>query len=194
MIPIWGVSLRMQTNNEEKSVFSTRCLAILGSIVEYGKILPNPECLRPLRELPVPNSAESLNRCKGLFTYYSHWIPGFSNRMILINPRKTFPLSIEAVAAESFKKRIEESVVTAIDKNLPFEVETNASEVALALTLNQDGRQVAFFSTTLQGQEVRHPSVEKEAQAITDSIRYWKHYLTGNNFSLKIAEVHILYV
>ena len=51
-------------------------------------------------------------------------------------------------------------------------METNASEVALALTLNQDGRQVAFFSTTLQGPEVRHPSVEKEAQAITESIRY----------------------
>ena len=65
------------TYNEEKSVFSTRRLAILGSIVEEGEILPDPECLRPLRELPVPNSTKSLNRCKGLLTYYSQWIPGF---------------------------------------------------------------------------------------------------------------------
>ena len=42
------------TYNEEKSVFSTRCLAILGSIVEEGEICPDPEHLRPLRELPVP--------------------------------------------------------------------------------------------------------------------------------------------
>ena len=105
-----------------------------------------------------------------------------------INPSKTFPLSTEAVAAESLKKSIEESVVTAVDKNLPFEVETNASEVALVATLNQDGRQVAFFSTTLQGPEVRHPSVEKEAQAIIESIRYWKLYLTGKHFSQRLQK------
>ena len=98
------------------------------------------------------------------------------------------------MAVESLKKSIEESVVTAIDENLPFEVETNALEVALALTLNQDGRQVAFFSRTLQRPEVRHPSVEKEAQAIIESIRYWKQYRTEKHFSLNTAEVHVLYV
>ena len=125
------------TYNEEKSVFSTRHLAILGSIVEEGEIRPDPECLRPLRELPVPNSIKSLNRCRGLFAYYSQWIPVFSDRMKTINSSKTFPLSTEAVTSfESLKKSIEESVVTAIDENLPFEVETDASEVALAATLN----------------------------------------------------------
>ena len=96
-----------------------------------------------------------------------------------INSSKTFPLSTEAVAAfESLKKSIEESVVTAIDENL--QVETDASEVALAATLNQAGRPVACFSRTLQEPEVRHPSVEKEAQAIIESIRYWKHISQGS--------------
>ena len=118
-------------------MFSTRHLAILGSIVEEGEILPDPECLRPPQELPVPNSIKSLNRCKGLFAYYSQWIPVFSDRMKTINSSKTFPLSTEAVTSfESLKKSIEESVVTAIDENLPFEVETDTSEVALAATLN----------------------------------------------------------
>ena len=143
------------TCNEEKSVFSTRHLAIFGSFAEEGEIRPDPERLRPLRELPVPNSTKSLNRCKGLFPYYSQWIPEFYNRMKPINSSKTFPLSTEAMA--TFESSIEESVVTAIDENLPFEVETDALEVALAATLNQTRWPVAFFSRTLQGPEVRHP-------------------------------------
>ena len=186
---------RNMTYNDEKSVFSTRRLAILGCVVEEGEIHPDPEHLRPLQELPVPNSIKSLNRCKGLFSYYSQWIPGFSDRMSPINSCKTFPLSADAIAAfESLKKSIEESVVTAVDEELPFEVETGASEVAIAATLNQAGRPLAFFSRTLQGPEIRHPSVEKEAQAIIESIRHWKHYLTGRHFSLKTDQKSVSYM
>ena len=153
------------TYNDNKSVFSTRCLPILGYIVEEGEIRPDPEHLRPLHELPVPNNAKSLNRCKGLFSYYSQWIPGFSDRMRPFNSCKTFPLSSEAIAAfESLKKSIAKSVMTAIDEKIPFEVETDALEVAIAATLNQAGHPVAFFSRTLQEPELKHPSVEKEAQ------------------------------
>ena len=73
------------TYNDAKSVFSTRRLAILGYIIEEGEICPDPERLRPLRELPVPTDAKSLGRCKGLFSYYSQWIPRFSHKTIALS-------------------------------------------------------------------------------------------------------------
>lgn len=82
--------MRNMTYNDEKSFFSTRRLAILGCVVEEGEISPDAERLKPLRELPVPNSIKSLNRCEGLFSYYSQRIPGFSDRMSPINCCKTF--------------------------------------------------------------------------------------------------------
>ena len=183
------------TYNDSKSVFSTRRLAILGYIIEEGEIRPDPERLRPLRELPVPTDTKSLGRCKGLLSYNSQWIPGFSDRMKPIHSCKMFPLSAEAVAAfEGLKKSIEESVVTAVNEDVPFEVETDASDVAIAATLNQAGRPVAFFSRTLQGPETRLPSIEKEAQAIIESIRHWKHYLTGKHFSLKTDQKSVSYM
>ena len=181
------------TYNDSKSVFSTRRLAILGYIIEEGEIRPDPERLRSLRELPVPTDTKSLGRCKGLLSYYSQWIPGFSDRMKPIHICKKFPLSTEA-AFEGLKKSIEESVVTAVDEDVLFEVETDASEVAIAATLNQAGRPVAFFSRTLQGPETRLPSIEKEAQAIIESIRHWKHYLTGKHFSLKTDQKSVSYM
>ncbi|XP_059799785.1 uncharacterized protein LOC132377519 [Hypanus sabinus] len=67
---------------------------------------------------------------------------------------------------------------------IPFQVESDASDLALAATLNQAGRPVAFFSRTLQGPEIWHPTVEKEAQAIEEAIRHWRHYLTGKRLTL----------
>ena len=69
------------TYNEDKSIFSTRRLSILGYVVGEGEIRPDPERLRPLRDLPIPHDSKSLSRCLGLFSYYSKWIPRFSDKI-----------------------------------------------------------------------------------------------------------------
>ncbi len=181
--------------NDSKSVFSTRRLPLLGYVIEEGTISPDPERLRPLNELPLPHNTRSLNRCLGLFSYYSQWVPNFSDRIKPITSCKSFPLSQEAKEAfEGVKKIIAEAIVSAIDESIPFEVETDASEVALAATLNQNGRPVAFFSRALQGSELKHSAVEKEAQAIVESIRHWRHFLTGRHFTLKTDQQSVSYM
>ena len=82
----------------------------------------------------------------------------------------------------------------AIDEHVPFKVETDASEFAIATTLNQNGRPVAFFSHTLQGAEIRHASIEKEAQAIIETILHRKHYLMGRHFYVKTDQRSIAYM
>ena len=76
----------------------------------------------------------------------------------------------------------------------PFEVETDASAVALAATLNQNGKPVAFFSRTLQGSELKHASIEKEAQAIIEAVRHWRHFLTSLHFILKTDQKSVSYM
>ena len=136
-----------------------------------------------------------MSRCLGLFSYYSQWIPRFSDRIKPIASCRSFPLPPPAVEAfEGLKKTIEEATVTAIDETIPFEVETDASEVALAATLNQNGKPVAFFSRSLQGSELKHSSIEKEAQAIIEAVRHWRHFLTGRHFILKTDQKSVSYM
>ena len=97
-------------------------------------------------------------------------------------------------AFESVKKTIEESFVTAIDESIPFDVDTDASDVALAATLSQNGKPVAFFSRTLQGSELKHASIEKEVQAIIESVRHSKHFLTGRHFTLTTNQKLVSYM
>ena len=175
-------------------MFSTRKLAILGYIIEEGEIRPDPERLRPLLELPVSTDAKILRRVLGFFSHYSQWIQHYSEKIRPLITTSTFPISKEAKAAfEALKKDIEHSVIWAIDEQVPFEVETDASEFAIAATLSQNGRPVAFFSRTLQGSEFSHASVEKEAKAIIEAVRHWRHYLTGRHFKIRTDQRSIAY-
>ena len=173
------------TFNENKTVVSTKSLDILGYTLSNGEIKPDVDRIRPILELPVPNNLASLKRALGMFAYYASFIPQFSDKISALNQTKTFPLGSDAQAAfESLKKSLCETTLLAIDENIPFTVETDASSVAISASLNQNGRPVAFMSRTLQGSEIKRSSVEKEASAIIEAIRKWRHLLVNKHFTL----------
>ena len=182
------------TFNKDKCTFSTKKLYLLGTVIEGGEIKPDPERLKPLQEMPVPTDTKTLKRVQGFFSYYSTWIPNFSQKLkpLLVTE---FPLSEEAIQAfNQLKSEIEHSVVAAVDESLPFQLETDASDTAIAATLNQENRPVAFFSRSLHGSELAAPAVEKEAQAIVESVRKWRHFLTRKHFDLVTDQKSIAYV
>ncbi|XP_059827450.1 uncharacterized protein LOC132395170 [Hypanus sabinus] len=173
------------TYNRDKCVFGTTHLAILGYVVENGVIGPDPERMRPLLELPLPTTLKALRRCLGFFSYYAQWVPHYADKARPLVKSTSFPLSAEACAAfNCIKADIAKATMHAVDETAPFQVECDASDFALAATLNQEGRPVAFFSRTLQGSEIRHSAVEKEAQAIVEAVRHWRHYLAGKRFTV----------
>ena len=183
------------TYNESKCEFSTTRLKILGSIVEGGTIKPDPDRLKPLMELSPPKNVKELRRVMGFFAHYSKYITSFSAKLRPLSQTKSFPISEEAVTAFNvLKSDIQNSVIGAVDTSLPFTLETDASDFAIAAVLNQSGRPVAFFSRTLQPSEIKHSSVEKEAQAIIESVRYWRHFLTGAHFTLRTDQRSVSYM
>lgn len=173
------------TLNEEKCVFSTKSIALLGYIVENRTIRPDPDRLAPLMSLPVPSDTASSQRALGMFAHYCRWIPSFSAKIRPLLTETSFPLSEKAVAAFNFlKNSVANATLAAIEDDVPFRVETDASDFAIGATLSQAGRPIAFFSRTLNQSEQRHSSIEKEAYAIVESLRYWRHYLIGRHFEV----------
>ena len=182
------------TLNKDKCVFSTNSICILGYQIRHNELRPDPSRLSALKDMPLPQNKKSLSRMLGLFAYYSKWLSQFSQR---IRPLVTtsFPLSDEAIqAVEDLKSGILNSVKMRVDETLPFTLETDASDFAIGATLNQDGRPVAFFSRTLNSSEKHHAAVEKEAYAIVEALKRWRHFLVGRRFTLITDQKSVAYI
>jgi hypothetical protein len=64
---------------------------------------------------------------------------------------------------------------------LPFYLETNASGKGLGAILMQQGRPIAYFTKAIGPKALALSIYEKEALAILESLKKWRHYLLGKN-------------
>ena len=171
--------------NEKKTIANVQSIKLLGYLVSHGSIQPDPDRVQPLLDLAVPQDEKTLASALGLFAHYSCWIKNFSAKIRPLSQSSAFHLDQQAQQAfSSLKSEVASAVLATPDMNIPFVLETDASDYAIGATLNQNGRPVAFFSRTLNASEGKHHSVEKEAYAIVEAIRKWKHYLLGTHFTV----------
>ena len=82
------------------------------------------------------------------------------------------------------KNKLSQATLQPIDEDLPFTVKTDASDFAIAATLNQNSKPLVFHARILSSTEQKHSSVEKKAYAIIEALRKWKHLIIGKHFNL----------
>ena len=153
------------TFNESKCIYSSNAINLLGYRIHDGSMQPEPNCVKTLYELPNPDTLKEQQRVVVFFfAYYAQCIARYSDKIKLLAINKIFPLSGDASKAFNMLKSELASVsLDVLNENLPFVEETDASDVAISATLNQNGRPVAFFSRSLNRNELRQSSIEKEA-------------------------------
>ena len=81
-----------------------------------------------------------------------------------------------------------------IDEDQSFVVETDASNVTISATLNQNGKPVAFFSRTYNKPQKMYPIVEKEAMSIVEAITHCSHILIRRKFKLTTDQGAVAYM
>ena len=173
------------TFNKDKCQYNCTQIQLLGHLVGNGVIKLDPERIAALNDLPAPTTKKELQRILGLFSYYSKWVPNYSAIIRPLVHADSFPLSEAASHAFCLiKNKLGSATLQPIDEDIPFTVETDASDFAIAATLNQNNKPVAFHARTLSTTEQKHSSVEKEAYATIEALRKWKYLLAGKHFNL----------
>ena len=171
--------------NEKKCLYNCTEIKLLGHLVGNVVIKPDPESVAALNDLQQPSTKKELQRILDLFSYYSKSIPNYSALIRPLVQTDSFSLSKDGLNTfHVMKNKLSEATLQPIDEDLPFTVETDTSNFAIAATLNQNSKPMAFHARTLSCTEQKHSSVEKEAYAIIEALRKWKHLLIGKHFNL----------
>jgi hypothetical protein len=78
--------------------------------------------------------------------------------------------------------------------SIPFQLETDASGTGLEAVLMQQGCPIAFFSKALGPKAQASSIYEKEALAILEALRKWRHYLLGNKLIIRTDQRSLKYL
>lgn len=182
------------TLNREKCVFCRPELRYLGYCVNSSGLLVDPQKVEAILKIRSPTCVKEVRQIVGLVSWYRRFIPSFST---LCDPltrltRKNAIFQWEEECENALNKLKQHLVSAPIlacpDFNLPFIVETDASDFGLGAVLvqKQDGEDkvICYLSRSLTKQERKFSTTEKELLAVLFAIEKLRPYLEGTKFTV----------
>lgn len=178
----------------EKCNFCRPELKFLGYIVDRNGLHVDPEKVSAIVNLPVPKTVRQVRQIVGMASWYRRFIPNFASVMapITVLLRKAHPFRWTPECDDAFAK-LKELLITAPvmncpDFDLPFCVQTDASDFGLGAVLTQnhpDGeRVISYISRSLTSSERKFSTTEKEALAVLWAIERFRPYIEGTRFTV----------
>ncbi len=178
-------------------------MPFLGVIITKEGMIPNPDKTAAIEKLDYPKTLKEIRSILGMFAYYRRFIAKFSEiaaplyeqtKKWIRNPRnvKGIILSDESKAAFDFLKKAistEPIMLHYPDWEVPFEIHTDASKVAVAAILCQhiDGKErvLMYASKTLLPAEQRYHIYEQEALAVVWAVEVFRKYIRNRRTIVK---------
>ena len=171
--------------NPRKSQIGFPKIKLLGFIVSQEGRQPDPERVKGLRSMQPPKSKAEVRSFAALARTFHEFIPHLSTLLDPINAltKKNKRFMWNDYLQENFEliktKLSEEMLLANPDPNLPFQVVSDASNVAIAGALLQNDKPIMFFSRTLKDAEKNYSTTDKEGLAHVETLQDLGNFYTG---------------
>ena len=176
---------------ESKCDFFAEQIHYLGHIVSAEGTRMDPEKVDAILRWPEPKNLEELQIFLGMSGFYRQYVKDYAKIAVpLTDELKTKDKNIRwgDPQQKSFDKLkvvlVATPVLSIVDPNEPFVLETDASGEAIGAVLLQRGRPVAFESKKLDRAQRNYSAYERELLAIIHALKKWRHYLYGATFEV----------
>jgi hypothetical protein len=128
----------------------------------------------------------------GLTRYYRRFIKDYG---LIYKPlhellrKDSFCWTPDHTTFQTLKTKLTSAPVLALSNfSLPFTLETDASDYGIGAVLMQQGRPIAFYSQSLGPKVSAQSTYHKEALAILQALKKWRHYILGSHLIIKIDQ------
>jgi hypothetical protein len=78
--------------------------------------------------------------------------------------------------------------------SIPFVLETDACGNGIGAVLMQQGKPIAYFSRTLGIRNAAMSTYDKEALAILEALKRWRHYFLDSDLIIKTDQKSLKYI
>jgi hypothetical protein len=162
----------------------------LGHAISGKGVATDPKKIAAIAAWQSPVSVTQLRSFLGLSGYYRRFISGYS---LIYRPlhdllkKGTYTWQPQHEHAfQTLKKVLTTATVLALPNfSEPFILETDVSGSGLGAVLMQKGRAIAYYSTALGPCNAALSVYEKEALAILESLKRWRHYFLGGKLIIR---------
>jgi transposase InsO family protein len=87
----------------------------------------------------------------------------------------------------------QEVLLTYPNPDLPYDIETDASDKQLGAVIYQDGKPIAFFSRKLTSAQTRYPTIDKECLSILETLQEFRSLLWGSHIRIHTDHKNLIY-
>jgi len=177
----------------DKCEFLKTEVTYLGHVIGKDGVKPDPKKLEVVRQFPRLKTPKNIKQFLGLAGYYRRFIPSFSKLVkpltnLLKNDTRFEWTSAQEESFEILKQKLcEEPVLQYPDFSKTFILTTDASGIAVGGILSQgeiNKDPISYASRTLNDNEIKYDTYEKEALAIIYCVKHFRPYLYGRKFTL----------
>ena len=159
----------------------------MGHLLTSRGLMPDPEKIQAILQMPEPDDLTALKRFLGMVTYLAKFMPHLSQ---MTEPLRRLEdknvefqwLEQHSIAMNTIKKFLTEALLLRYyDVSKPVTVQCDASQSGLGAVLLQEGQPVCYASRALTDTESRYAQIEKEMLAITWACDKFDQYLYGRD-------------
>jgi hypothetical protein len=159
----------------------------LGYIIDQHGVHVDLAKIQVIRDWPAPTTLTELRSFLGLANFYRRFMLGFSHIAWALSQitrgggKEKFSWGQpQQQAFDDLKQCLcSAPVLSLLDLQQPFEIETDASDYTVGAILMQHDHLVAYHSETLSDVVRKYPTYDKEMYSIMQACRQWRHYILG---------------